>query len=549
MLKNTANFMLFVLLGAVLFVTSCKKDPFSEKDALQAQKELLAQKFGYDLAIANVSLQIQRAGDSARIAIQNLVNSGATALERERLASSLALKLADYNHLLNQLRYQDSLSRINTYVNSVGGVRSYQIRVIDFVTKAPINNATVKVLPWGSANFVSVRTNSDGIAIMTNVIIDPSAIFYATDENTGVTSLTTMMRRSAIDVSPTMEVYRSLAGAGSQTIAGTCSAATDLTTQSGNVGAGVLVQFTTTNNPSAAAGIAAPSTSWVVSGLTNTSGRYSVTVPRGYSWTVATSTVSLMQKMYVNYLDGIDNQFTSVTRIDSQLVTFSTGSTATRVPPVAHGYYLKLPADSLTGTNVHLRDRTTANFMNVLFNTGGVRRDIRSADGKRVDTLGTKISVAAGAFAINNDWFTGVGSHNYAVRLNDAGARVPDTLAVEVVNLTSNGIIISMPEFVAITNTDGTLRTIEPKMATATTLVNGGRFNLHAYASIDWGLNIDLTPVNWLTQVVLPSFSNYRNFTRTTLPSLTNPLSPSATTTLSTTFNINFGVTTAYVGR
>jgi hypothetical protein len=543
MLKNTANFMLFVLLGAVLFVTSCKKDPFSEKDALQAQKELLAQKFGYDLAIANVSLQIQRAGDSARIAIQNLVNSGATALERERLASALALKLADYNHLLNELRAKDSLSRIQSYVESIGGVRSYQIRVIDFTTKAPINGATVRVLPWGASAFASVRTNSDGIAIMNNVIIDPQAIFYANDENTGVTSATTMVRR--VDLSgltvgtgnPTMEVFRFGTGL-TTTVSGTLRARADLTTGAGfNFGAGRTINATT-DLTAPNGSVSAPTVRWTFTTLTNATGGYSFTFPRGaYTWSIvpAITSVSAVQKMFVNYVDGVENPFTTLPRVDSMSVTFSTSTTlASSASPLVQGYYFKLPADSVTGANIILRDKTTANFMSTLFNN--VSRDIRSADGKSIDTLRTPFFVLASTMAINNDWLIG-NFYNYKVRLNDAGARVPDTLAVEVVNLASgNGIISSMPEFVAITNTNGTLNRIATKTVGGI-IENGGRFVLTPYV-----VAYDGSGFSWLTDGILPLFRNTLN----RAPQGTRSVITTAASTSITGANIDFGVSTAY---
>jgi hypothetical protein len=498
MLKNTANFMLFVLLGAVLFVTSCKKDPFSEKDALQAQKELLAQKFGYDLAIANVSLQIQRAGDSARIAIQNLVNKGASDLEKERLAAALSLKLADYNHLLNQLRFQDSLNRVNGYLASVGGVKSYQIRVTDFVTKLAINNATVKVLPWGSANFVSVKTNSDGLASFNNIIVDPNAVFYAVDENTGITSAITMVRRSTLDANPNIEIYRG-GGTTTTTVSGSLRARLDLTSSSTtqNIGAGRSVTLTATV-PSTT--LAAP-VQWQFPGVTNTSGAYSIAVPRGYDYSISVSAFTGMQKMFVNFIDGVDNQYASVTRVDSSLVSFSAASSALTTSPAVTGFFLKLPADSLTGVNVNVRDNSSLGFISAIL--ANVTRDIRSADGKSIDTLATRMSYSVSSMIINNGWFSNVLSHNYKVRLDAAGVRVADTLAVEVVNLTKNGFIETMPEFVAITDVNGKLASIQTKRVSATdnVNVNGGRFFLNYYFNAGWAVS------NFL-----PHFNNYANY-------------------------------------
>jgi hypothetical protein len=241
-----------------------------------------------------------------------------------------------------------------------------------------------------------------------------------------------------------------------------------------------------------------------------------------------------MQKMYVNYVDGVENPFTTLPRLDSMTVTFSTSTTlASSASPLVHGYYLKLPADSVTGANIILRDKSTANFMSTLIQR--VTRDIRSADGKSIDTLSTPFSVLTSTMAINNDWLIG-NFYNYNVRLDAAGVRVADTLAVEVVGMFSNGVIESMPEFVAITNPNGTLNRIATKTVGGI-IEKGGRFVLTPYVNAYAG-----STVNWFTDVVMPSFSNYANRT----PSGTLTVVTTASTTSSTSRNIDFGVSSAY---
>ena len=527
MLKNTATYMLLVVFGAVLTLSSCKKDPFSEKDALVAQKELLAQKFSYDLAIANVNLQIQRVGDSARIAIQNLANSGATALEKERLTSALALRLADYNYLLTELRYRDSLTRIQDYVNSVGGLKSYQIRVVDFVTKAPISNASVKVLPWGSAAFVSVKTNSDGLATFTNIIADRKAVFYAIDDNTGVTSATTMQYREAIDNNPTMEVYRITPATSSSVVSGSLRARLDLTNGSStqNLGAGRSVTLSTTITANAS-GLASPATTtWSFAGVTGTTGAYSITVPRGYTYSVTVPSVIAMQKMFVNYIEP-ENQFASVTRVDSTSVIFSSSTLSQTSTPLVYGYYFKLPADSLSGKNINLRDGSNATFMNAMFNS--LTRDIRAADGTSIDTLARHFSTLTSAMVINNGWEpSGAKFYNYKIRLSaDGSTAIPDTLAVEFVNLSGSAYIESMPEFVAITTADGRLSRIETKRVLTAPTVNAGLGGRFLFTANKFSSNA----FTFSTEVIdfaLPTLRNRSNYT----PSGTVTVTPAASTT------------------
>jgi hypothetical protein len=494
MLKKTTTYAMYALLGVVLLVSSCKKDPFSEKDALQAQRELLAQKFSYDLAIANVGLQIQRTADSAKIAIQNLINKGATDLEKERLNSELALRLAQFNYLLQELRFRDSLARVNDYVNSIGGARSYRIRVIDAISGSPINNATVRVLPWGTSQFASVKTTADGFAIFNNIILDQQAIFYAIDDNTGVTSATSMVRRSAIDSDPTIRVYRVSSSTPVTRVTGTLSANLDLTNSTTeNLGAGHTVFVETEITAQVNGGVSGPRTIWSFSGITNTSGTYSVNVPRGYTYTVTPvpSTSNFFQKMFVNYFDGSENQFAATPRIDSLRVSF-TSTSSVLSSPVVYGVYLKLPADSLSGRPIILSETPSAHFLNALLNR--VSRDIRSADGTRIDTINNNFTVSRGLMNLNNNW--GDQFYNYAVRLNSLGtARVPDTLDVELVDMTGGRIIESAPSLIAITDANGKVSRIEMKRDELGSIVNGGRFgitnNFGSFASI----GTDLLPL------------------------------------------------------
>jgi hypothetical protein len=478
MLKKTTTYAMYALLGVVLLASSCKKDPFSEKEALQAQRELLAQKFSYDLAIANVGLQIQRVSDSAKIAIQNLVNKGATDLEKERLNSELALRLAEFNYLLQELRFRDSLTRVNNYVNSIGGSRSYRIRVIDAITGSPINNASVRVLPWGTSQFTSVKTTADGFAIFNNIILDEQAIFYGVDDNTGVTSATSMVRRFSIDQDPTIRIYRVTSSTPVTRVTGTLSANLDLTNStSENLGAGHTVFVETEITSLVNGGVSGPRTVWSFSGITNTSGTYSVNVPRGYIYTVTPvpSTSSFFQRMYVNYFEGSDNQLIATPRIDSLRVSFTSTSSVLVSPSFVYGIYLKLPADSLSGRPVILSENASANFLSTLLSR--VRRDIRSADGTRIDTVNSNFSVNRSLMNLNNNW--GDEFYNYAVRLNSTGtARVSDTLNVEVVDMTGGRIIESAPALIAITDASGKVARIEMRRDASGNIVNGGRFGI-----------------------------------------------------------------------
>ena len=109
--------IILVVAVAAFSITGCKKDPFNEKDAIAAQKDLLQMKYGYELQIAGINLQIQRVGDSARIAIQNLINKGATDLEILQAKNKLAQSLQDLQNQMVLYRLSDSLSRASSLFN------------------------------------------------------------------------------------------------------------------------------------------------------------------------------------------------------------------------------------------------------------------------------------------------------------------------------------------------------------------------------------------------------------------------------------------------
>jgi hypothetical protein len=313
-----------------------------------------------------------------------------------------------------------------------------------------------------------------------------------------------MQYREAIDNNPTMEVYRITPTTSSSVVSGSLRARLDLTNGSStqNLGAGRSVTLSTTFNASGLA--SAATTTWSFAGVTGTTGAYSITVPRGYTYSVTVPAVIAMQKMFVNYIEP-ENQFASVTRVDSTSVIFSNSNTITQTStPLVYGYYFKLPADSLSGKQITVRDgysafATTPTFMNGLLNL--VSRDIRAADGTSIDTLRTHYSQSINNMVVNNGWEPfGSNYYNYPVRLSaDGSTAIQDTLAVEFVNLTGTPYIESMPELVAITNAQGRVISIQTKRETPTTnvTISGGRFKLGTTTSVSTVLSTMVNRANY----------------------------------------------------
>jgi len=467
-----------MILVAVTF-TACKKDPFTEQQALAAQKDLLTLKFSYDLSISQVNLQIQRAGDSAKIVLQNLINSGASALALAQFNYSTALNLQNLVNLKNELMFRDSLNRASSLaslkitdslnrLNAAGGIKTYTVRVVDARTNVSISGATVRVLPWQATAYVTATTNSDGIATFNNITLDANALFYAVDPATTVTSATTIVPYAWVNAGNSIQVFRYTTASPGVTVSGTLFADKDLTNGSTveNAGAGLLVTYTTTNNTNISGSVSVPNTTWQFSTSTDANGKYSVGLPASYFFTVSVpASITAQQKQFVNYFEGLDNPFTAVPRIDSVSTTMrlTGGSLATNTN---YAQYYQLPADSLSGAPVVLLDKNNTLFNYIL---SGVR-----TTGTPVDTLFSSFFIAGNTINVgfNNGFNSPSGVQNftaandplvnYKIRLNSSFVAIPDTLPVTLVDL-SGKLIASAPNLVMITTAQGKMNRIELK--------------------------------------------------------------------------------------
>jgi hypothetical protein len=142
---------------------------------------------------------------------------------------------------------------------------------------------------------------------------------------------------------------------------------------------------------------------------------------------------------------------------------------------------------------------------------------------------------------INNGWEpSGSRFYNYKIRLSpDGSTAIPDTLAVEFVNLTTSYVIESMPEFVAITLPNGRLDRIETKRVLTAPSVNAGLGGRFTFTKNKFGQTFPFLVD--IAEVALPTLRNRANLTTSALT-----LDLRATTTATAIRSINFATGSSY---
>lgn len=382
LLKLTAAFLII----AVTFA-ACKKDPFTEKDAIAAQSTLLQQKYSYDLQIAQISAAASRSHDSALIVIQTLQNSGASALAVLQAQQNMAYLMQQYQNNVAIYKLQDSIAKgtaatsqnnsiaLQKFYDSLQAARNnatamanlkknYSFKVTDLTTSKAISGAIVSAFSYVTNSIITATTDANGVAMFTGAIFDPSAYYYVNSNgyafSSGLINTTTF----------TPQLWNTANA--SNTVNGQITADLDLTNGSIVEGvAGQLVTFST-YNPGSQQNFQFPIT-------TDVNGNYSIKLPDNiYSYTVNTSgTITANQKMFVRYFQGNENPTTSIPRIDSVSTTLSLNTTYAQtfsngglsntvsVPsffgPNVSAFYISLPKDTL-GNNVIIAQQFTSQY-------------------------------------------------------------------------------------------------------------------------------------------------------------------------------------------
>ena len=479
-----SKFVLAVLLIAVGF-TACKKDPFTEKDAIAAQSTLLQQMYSYQIQIAQISAAASRSSDSAKIAIQVLVNSGATSLAILQAQQNLAYLMQSYQNQLAMYKYQDSLGKVDAansnnlsiayqkFYDSLTAARTsittlnnlkknYTFKVTDLVSGATITGATVSAFSYTSNSILTATTDANGVATFTQAILDPTAYYYV---NLTGYAFTTAQISSATSFAPKLW---NTANA-NNTVAGQIVADIDLTNGDATEGvAGQLVTFTVTNSGNGLI-YQFPVTS-------DANGNYSIKLPDAASNYTATtaSSITVSQKMFVHYMQG-QNVNTTTPHIDSVSTILSVGAPAfintyfgqnyygpnnfSGVPNQTQtAYYFSLPNDA-NGKQVWFSTFATnptygsaSNILSFTTNTSG-----NSNPALYSDIVATVPSSPLGIDNFISGVFGISADPNYTYL--PVGGTAPTTVPVTLVDL-SGKIITSAPSLVANVNASGKVTSI-----------------------------------------------------------------------------------------
>lgn len=336
--------MASVMLVAGIF-TACKKDAFSEKDAIAAQTSLLQMKYDNE------------------VKLEQLKQSGATALAQLQYNFTLQinaaqLKLTDSLNRLYQ-RYIDSLTRVNAKYNdsvsrSDARRRDIVITVRDQVTAQPVSGATVTI-PTLVGTALQVTTDANGIAVFpaagnVNVSNPASAIVTKTGYGSGsllygITGSGTVAGAAVINIWNQSN--------NRNTIKGTVTIQTNFVNPSPEFAAGKLV------NVFATVAVNGQNQRFDWSALTDVSGNYSISVPDlpgGASFNFSQYSFDTTARLAINSLLPGTDTIPSIQNIPATyyLGTPFTGSTSIIQNPSGFGgvpgsvqrYHAVTPVDS-----------------------------------------------------------------------------------------------------------------------------------------------------------------------------------------------------------
>lgn len=418
-LKPLKSIAAIIMLAVVMF-TACKKDAFSEKDAIAAQTSLLQTKFNFDLMIKGIDLQIQRSKDSAAIAMIKLQYNADSSIERFKQSNAIASLLQNLQNSRLLAMQADSLSRnLQTFTDLLSRTRSlwndsvekaksssiialalqknYSLTFTDNITGQPLVGATVTVLPFGSSTFATTTTNAQGIARFTGLVVDPGAYFAISATGYGSALLREASLTSSTAISGDISIITRYNAAPTtlynlsntrNTIRGSILGDLNLTNGDATEAVvGQLVTFTTTITTTTA------STIYQFAAVSDVNGNYSVSVPDGSYLPTFAATIRVQQKLFVNnWLD--QDASTSLPRIDSTGTTLQlTTGVSTINAGTAQAFYLSFPSDTINPTKpVFAASTTTGN--NTIYNpanftgiSGGVF--LNRFTTPKTDTLGS----------------------------------------------------------------------------------------------------------------------------------------------------------------
>jgi len=415
------HLILVICTGILVGFSACKKDPFTEKDAIEAQKELITLKAGYDLAIKNVELAIQKAADEAQIAIVKLQIQGTSDLSKQEAAQKIAYDLAVLQNQWRDLLFRDSVTRAQaikdaqtaSFVQAVlqrngNPYISGQWSVRENGTKTLVPGSTIKFMPADKSTYVTLTANAEGQIRYSNPLLYPNERMYLEAKSTAtkVFALTTY-KAEDIFLDENLYIYNYNPTATFKA-SGTLRAALDLTNNAEElVGAGQLI---TSDADFRSYGGLTDSGRGVIqfSTVTLANSTYALNLPKNVDNAITgydlyfPRYIKGYQKAYTNWKSG-DNQFQTLPSIADSLVVYLSPGLGTWADVT--NYYLTLPDEDGEGYSMTLTDplKIIANY--VYDNYGD---DTRLPDGtteNETNTLASGFSIDVDGFVLNNGWF------------------------------------------------------------------------------------------------------------------------------------------------
>lgn len=474
MLHKFHSKITLLITAVVIIFTACKKDPFSEKDALAAQQSLLQTQMSFQVQIAQINAAASRSHDSALIAIQVLQNSGASALAVLQAQQQMAYLMQQYQNQIAMYKMQDSLARATSKFNdSLTAARNsqntlnalkanYVVRVNDFVTGQPVASANVSVFSYNVNAIVSATTDANGIANFSQIIVDPNAYFYISKVNYS----TAFTRASNISNGASVALWNS--GTAQNTVQGQIVADLDLT--NGDAVEGVSGQLVTFSLTYTYNGVSQTVQFPVI---TDANGNYSAKLPdapNGLNYIATTQQqITVNQKMFVHLVGGQNIQ-TTLPHIDSIPTTLSISNSygsifnfnnVNYLTPNYGGfpiqaqmaYYYSMPNDVngkqvWAGTTTPVFNGTSyggfyPNFFTTAFATGNTNPLLIQ------DTINyaSAISIVGLDNGVGQLYTNSFNDPNFTYK--PSGGTAPSAVPVTLVDLTGGNIVKNAPNLIA----------------------------------------------------------------------------------------------------
>lgn len=471
-----------ILLFAISF-TACKKDAFSEKDAIAAQTTLLQQKFDNEKSMEQLRQQgiLANTQLTFQLTLQNQLaaNRNLDSLQRAYKRFSDSIALVTNRNIDSVTARSARLSDIVIQVSEISGLG------------LPVSGATV-TLPTSVGTVLQATTDASGIAFFPaiNNINVPFYVQAIVSKTGWVTATSFIVRSPASASSPT--TLTATVGLWNNTnlrnrVSGTVTIETDLINASAEVVSGQLITLSNTLN-----GIR-----YFFSATTNASGVYSINLPdvAGTVFSFLAVTKDSTSRLYVNALaGGVDSipsiqtvaaRFTLGARILSSGILPTNALSSIPTPSSVPRYHAVVDQTDSSGRTYYFKGLNMTQIADPntqlpyyypnSSNTGALARVV-NADGSDGNFFSPRFAVPAGTTTSGAGSFSTLPAR-YVDLLNNADGlftTVPFGLELRLQFFNQTGFPQNNGWMVPTgTNTNIGFRTVFPTRSTAVGNING----------------------------------------------------------------------------